>query len=170
MSVHEAAAMGDFHVLENVCVTLHACAERLGESMDWPCLLNALVAATHNPRRSEEDRKLLYRLADLLSISVSRTWYDCSSVQGEYGKTLHIRCYVPPRDDTVWADMGNYAEENAQEFGRAATYLRSFQRMVPTEGFMLRAQSWIHVAQQSLTVAGQVLRKEFSSAREAEMC
>ena len=155
---------GDFYVLEDVCVTLHSCAERLEDSIDWRCVLNACIAATQNPHLAEEKRTVLYRLADLLSISASHTWEMLSGVEGESGRTLYIPCYVPPRSETAWADMGMQPEENAQEFGKAATYLRFFQTAVPNDGLMLRCQSWIHIAQESLSVAGQMLRRDWTAA------
>eukprot|EP00435_Cladocopium_sp_Y103_P076043 s59_g74.t1 len=159
------ACRADYLVAKDVCETL---AELQPSSEDHKtCVLDMLVTAAHSPHGTEEQRRTLYRLADLFHVSWTRTWEDLDRGRRTSDDNVYeMRCYVPPRCPMIWEGMLSQAELNARLCGAAATLVRGVQASVPLRASLERTRDWIDVAQSFLSVTGQMLRREQPPLRE----
>eukprot|EP00435_Cladocopium_sp_Y103_P016934 s5461_g4.t1 len=154
---------GDFWVTARVCETLHGLA-RAKEEAD--CLLDMLVTAGHCPRFEREQRASLYRLADLLAISWSKSWENLDA-GGPNGNCFRVKCFVPEQDCSIWENVTADAATNAEMFGFAATILRYLQTLLPHDMEFLRTHSWVHIGQECLSTCAQLMRHSMQSNRSA---
>ena len=159
-------AGADYWIAFRVCETLHGI--HVARSKDEEeCLLDMLVTAGHCPRFGARERETLYRLADLLAISWSKSWEQNMALESRNRDCFRVKCFVPPQDASRWENVLDAAETNAAMFGMAATTLRYVQTLLPHNGDLLRTESWVHVGQQCLSTCAQLLRQSLPDSRSA---
>ena len=156
----------DFGIERSVCETLAAKApESLPEKS---LILDMLVTAAHAPQLSAEERRVLYRVADLLHVSWTRIWERTQAPAASADGLIEIRCYVPHSSEEQWERMLAQAELNARMCGLAATSLRYLLTNLSEDARLERTRAWIQQAQSCLTTTGQNLRKMQMPPSEAE--
>lgn len=162
-----ASPSADFLVEKSVCATL--AARSPDEDPEKSCVLDMLVTAAHSPHLFAEERRVLYRLADLLDVAWNHTWQSSAARVAAADDLYEIRCYVPPPSQDTWDGMIAQAELNARLCGIAATSLRYLYGKLPENARMDRTLTWIDVAQRCLSSTGQKLRALQRPPSEAEV-
>ena len=162
-----ASPCADFLVEKSVCATLDP--RQPDEDPEKSCVLDMLVTAAHAPHLSAEERRSLYRLADLLDVAWNHTWQSSEARVAAADDLYEIRCYVPPSSEDIWEGMLAQAELNARMCGIAATSLRYLYSKLPETADMDRTLAWIDVAQRCLSTTGQKLRALQRPPSEAEV-
>ena len=160
-------AGADFWISVRVCETLHGI--HVARSKDEEeCLLDMLlVTAGHCPCFGARERETLYRLADLLAISWTKSWEHDMAMASRNRDCFRVKCFVPPQDASIWKNAVDTAAINAEMFGVAATTLRFVQTLLPHDGDLLRTESWVHIGQQCLSTCAQLLRQPLPDSRSA---
>lgn len=82
-----ASPSADFLVEKSVCTTLGA--KQPDEDPEKSCVL---VRAAHAPYLSAEERRVLYRLADLLDVAWNHTWQSSEARVAAADDLYEIRC------------------------------------------------------------------------------
>ena len=103
----------------------------LRDAFAGPFIFKALDLVIHSPNISDDDRKILCQLADVLYLSRNNNWKDDCPMGDAEGLTRHVASLVPPRDKERWEAAEQGEELLCFVLRRAAVCLRSMAACFP---------------------------------------